>query len=325
MGIEQSGGGLAAMKVLIAEDELVSQRLLESTLRRWGYEVTTASDGLEALRLLQQPDAPQLAILDWLMPGLDGTQLCREVRRLRTEPYTYIVLLTGKTSKGDMVEGLDAGADDYIIKPYDAQELQVRLRTGKRILHLQEQLIAARESLRHQATRDGLTGIWNRHAIAEILTNELERAKRHGGTIGVAMIDLDHFKQINDVHGHLVGDSVLKACAQTVQNVIRSYDSVGRLGGEEFLLVLPGCSLANTTSHAERVRAAISRVALPTNAGAVHVSASLGVAVYQGDRSYDAESIMHAADQALYRAKRNGRDRVEFAEEMSQAVCSASN
>jgi two-component system, cell cycle response regulator len=302
------------MKVLVADDEPVSRRLLENTLRRWEYEVVTARDGAEALNVLQEPDAPQLAILDWLMPGIDGVEICREIRRNRSEPYTYILLLTGKNSKCDVVEGLDAGADDYVIKPFDSQELQVRLRTGKRIIYLQEQLIAARETLRDQATHDSLTGLWNRAATFELLVNELARQKRHGGSIGVALLDLDRFKDINDTHGHLVGDDILRAAASAMQNCTRRYDAVGRFGGEEFIVVLPGCDDINARSHAERVRSAIEQISVKTPQGPIGVTASLGVTVARADQTIDACGLIRAADAALYQAKRNGRNRVEFVE-----------
>jgi two-component system, cell cycle response regulator len=302
------------MKVLIADDEAVSRKLLENTLRRWEYSVVTAKDGLEALRILQGPDAPKLAILDWLMPGMDGVQICRRIRSQQAEPYTYILLLTGKNAKCDVIEGLDAGADDYVIKPFDSQELQVRLRTGKRILYLQDQLIAAREALRDQATHDSLTGLWNRGATLELLSNELSRQQRHGGSIGVALIDLDGFKQINDTYGHLVGDQILHAAALAMQNATRRYDAVGRFGGEEFILVLPGCDDINARSHAERVRHAIEQISIDTPQGPVGVTASIGVTLARAGQTVDAFTLIRAADAALYHAKHTGRNCVEYFE-----------
>jgi two-component system, cell cycle response regulator len=197
------------MKVLIADDETVSLRLLESSLRRWGYDVVVAKDGLEASQILLSPDSPKLAVLDWMMPGMDGIQLCQEIRRNKPEPYTYILLLTGKRAQDDVIAGLDAGADDYVTKPFDPAELKVRLRTGKRILFLQEQLINAREALRDQATHDRLTGLWNRAAILDMLNSELARAARQGAPVAIMMADLDSFKAINDTYGHPTGDDVL--------------------------------------------------------------------------------------------------------------------
>jgi diguanylate cyclase (GGDEF)-like protein len=274
---------------------------------------------LEALHILQQPDAPKLAILDWMMPGLDGVQICREIRRQQSEPYTYLLLLTGRNAKCDVVEGLDAGADDYVIKPFDSRELQVRLRTGKRILYLQEQLIAARETLRDQATHDSLTGLWNRAATFELLAGELARQRRHGGSIGVALVDLDRFKEVNDNHGHLMGDEVLRAAAKAMEHCTRRYDAVGRFGGEEFILVLPGCDSINALSHAERMRAAIEQISIGTPQGPVGITASLGVTVARPEQPIDACGLIRAADAALYEAKRNGRNRVEYAE--SEQFC----
>jgi diguanylate cyclase (GGDEF)-like protein len=304
------------MRVLIADDETVSRRLLESLLTRWGYDPMIASDGVEASAALLSPDAPKLAILDWLMPGIDGVQLCRDIRRNKPEPYTYIIMLTGKRDKDDVISGLDAGADDYVIKPFDPAELKVRLRTGKRILYLQDQLISAREALRDQATRDPLTGIWNRAAISKILCDELERARREGSSLGIVMADVDFFKHINDTYGHPIGDEVLRNVAQTMRESIRRYDSVGRYGGEEFLIVLPGCDPCNAASHAQRLRAAIARAIVETPRGNVSLTVSFGVAVADKHSFSDACGLIEAADMALYKAKQGGRNRVEVGQLM---------
>jgi diguanylate cyclase (GGDEF)-like protein len=298
--------------VLVAEDEVVSRRLLESSLRRWGYDVVMASDGCEAAKILEAPDAPKLAVLDWLMPGIDGTQLCRTIRETEVDTYTYILLLTTKHAKRDVVEGLEAGADDYISKPFDPQELRVRLRTGKRILHLMDQLTAARESLRDLAARDPLTSLWNHSAAIEILRNELCRAERQEASIGVVLVDLDHFKAINDRHGHLMGDQVLREAALALNGAIRPYDAAGRLGGEEFLVILPGCDEINAASHAERLRQALERISVTSPQGRIAVSASLGVTVVGPETFVDVQTAIHTADRAMYAAKAAGRNRVEF-------------
>ncbi len=300
------------MRVLVAEDEPTSRRLLQSSLSRWGYEVVVAQDGNEAARILLSPDAPKLAVLDWLMPGIDGAQLCRNIRGNKPEPYTYILLLTGKSGKLDVIEGLEAGADDYVCKPFDPRELKVRLRTGKRIIYLQDQLISAREALRDQATRDQLTGLWNRAAALGILTSELQRSRREGASLGIVMVDLDHFKHVNDTFGHLVGDEVLRRVAQAMSDVTRRYDSVGRLGGEEFLIVLPGCDESNAISHAERMRAAVARLEITGQAELILPKISVGVSVYNGEPLVDEFDLIQAADSALYQAKRGGRNRVEL-------------
>lgn len=278
------------MKVLVADDEKVSLRLLESSLRRWGYDVVVAKDGLEASQVLLSPDSPKLAVLDWMMPGLDGIQLCQEVRRNKPEPYTYILLLTSKRAQDDVVAGLDAGADDYVTKPFDPAELKVRLRTGKRILYLQEQLINAREALRDQATHDRLTGLWNRAAVFDILNSELAREARYGTPVALVMSDLDDFKNINDTYGHPAGDEVLASVAKAMRDSVRRYDSVARYGGEEFLIVLPGCDRSNAVGHAERMRAAVARIAVETPKGKIQPTMSLGVAVADSHTVSDARS-----------------------------------
>ena len=300
------------MKVLVADDEVVSRRLVETSVRRWGYDAVVARDGLEASQILHSPDAPKLAILDWLMPGLDGIELCRELSDADGDDYTYILLLTRKRNRSDVVQGLEAGADDYIIKPFDPQELKVRLHTGKRILCLLEQLKAARETLRDLAAHDPLTGLWNHSSIIDLLVNEIDRAERQGTYVGVALVDLDHFKSINDAHGHLVGDRVLHEAAQVMSRTIRPYDAVGRLGGEEFLVVLPGCDQINAVGHAERLRLALHRIAVNTPLGPVHFTASIGVAVVGPENRSDARTAIQNADSAMYVAKRAGRDRVEI-------------
>ena len=300
------------MKVLVADDEAVSRRLIEASVRRWGFEAVVAKDGLEASQMLHGPDAPKLAILDWMMPGLDGIELCRELRKDEGDSYTYILLLTGKHNKSDVIRGLEAGADDYIIKPFDPQELRVRLNTGKRILCLLEQIKAARETLRELASRDPLTGLWNHSSIMDLLINEIDRAERQGAYVGVVLVDLDHFKSVNDTHGHLVGDQVLRDVAQAMSSTIRPYDAVGRLGGEEFLVVLPGCDQINTVGHAERLRLALHRIAVNTPSGPVHVTASFGVAVVGPESRIDARTAIQYADSATYAAKHAGRDRVEI-------------
>lgn len=301
------------MKVLVADDEVVSRRMLESLTRHWGYEPIVASDGLEASRILHQPDAPKLALLDWMMPGLDGVELCRALRtEKKDDAYVYILLLTAKHAKEDVIEGLEAGADDYIVKPFDSRELQVRIRSGKRVLYLLEQLTTARETLRELAARDPLTSLWNRTSIIELLDAEVQRARRQGSSLGVVLVDFDHFKEINDKHGHLTGDRVLGQAAESMQSAVRPYDAVGRYGGEEFLIVLPGCDRINAESHAERLRQALRELAISAPQGTIHFTASFGVTVIGPEMVVDAIGAIGAADLAMYAAKRGGRDRVEF-------------
>ena len=300
------------VKILIADDSIVSRHLLEATLRKWGYDVMVACDGAEALDLLQREDAPALAILDWMMPGLTGLEVCRRIRQRAREPYIYMLLLTSKSQKEDLIEGMDAGADDYITKPFDQHELQVRLRAGKRLADLQAELLSAREALREQATRDSLTHIWNRSAILDMLCRELARSERERTPIGVIIVDLDHFKNVNDNHGHLAGDAVLCEAARRMQGAIRQYDSIGRYGGEEFLILLPGCDEQSSYTQAERLRRQIENAEMSLNEASLRLTASFGVTCAMPHDLWTQEALIRKADEALYLAKKLGRNRTEF-------------
>ena len=252
--IAEPGWGHETMKILVAEDDLVTRRILEAYLVKWGYEAVMVADGQEAWRLLQQDDAPSLAILDWMMPGLDGTTICREVRKLNRQPYIYLILLTARGYKEHLIEGLEAGADEYLTKPFDPYELKARLRAGARIVELQDSLIQAREALREQAMHDPLTLLLNRRASLDFLLSELARAKREHHPLSLMMVDIDFFKSVNDRFGHLGGDEVLCEVARRLRKSARTYDLVGRFGGEEFLIVAPGCGAAQGLVQAERLR-----------------------------------------------------------------------
>jgi two-component system cell cycle response regulator len=299
------------VKILIAEDDAISRRLLDTILRKWGYDVVISHDGTQAWDELQKDDSPRLAILDWMMPGMDGVEVCGKVRDRTGSPYVYILLLSAKSQREDLVKGLESGADDYITKPFDANELKVRLRAGRRILDLQEQLMSAQEALRDQASRDPLTGIWNRNTIFDVFRRELARAQREEAQISIVMLDIDHFKDLNDTHGHMAGDAVLREFTRRIANSLRPYDGVGRYGGEEFLVVLPGCELESAMKHAERLRALMADTPFDTSEGRHTVTCSLGVASTCSAPLNDMDSLIRSADAALYRAKRNGRNRVE--------------
>jgi diguanylate cyclase (GGDEF)-like protein len=300
------------VKILVADDSIVSRHLLDATLRRWGYEVVVACDGSEAWQILQQKDAPSLAILDWMMPGFTGLEVCRMARQQTREPYTYILLLTSKTLKEDLIEGMEAGADDYITKPFDQHELKVRLRAGTRLVELQAELLSAREALREQATKDWLTKVWNRSSILDLLTRELARSERESRPVGLVLVDLDHFKSVNDSYGHFAGDAVLREAAIRMQAAIRQYDSVGRYGGEEFLILLPGCDEQATCSLAERVRAQIEKDGVAAGDATLNLTASFGATSVMARQGIAAEDLIRKADEAMYLAKRLGRNRVEL-------------
>jgi diguanylate cyclase (GGDEF)-like protein len=259
-----------------------------------------AQNGNEAWRILESDDAPRLAVLDWMMPGLDGVQICRRVRSANRDPYIYIVLLTARTDAEDLVEGMEAGADDYLTKPFNAQELRVRIRAGHRILNLQD-------ALRRQATHDGLTGLLNRNSILSRLTEEVGRQEPESRPLSVLMIDIDRFKLVNDTYGHLAGDEVLRQAAARLSAVSRAYDGIGRYGGEEFLVVLPGCDLPAALAQAERLREAVAGLPFAIPNHELCVTCSIGVASVEG---YAPEALIRQADEALYQAKTTGRNRV---------------
>jgi two-component system cell cycle response regulator len=301
------------VRVLMAEDDPVSRRLLAVTLRKWGFDVQAVSDGRQAWEALDAEDAPKLAILDWMMPEVDGVEVCRRVRQRQDREYTYIILLTARDRKQDILCGLDAGADDYVVKPFDSDELRMRLNTAQRILKLQADLIAAREGLRDQATHDYLTGLWNRSASLDILQRELDRAAREGKEVGLVMADLDEFKHINDRFGHKAGDAALCEVARRMTLALRPYDAVGRYGGDEFLIVLPGLDAATAAELAERLRARVADVPVHAAGESIPVTMTFGVTSSRGATGAEASALVDVADEAMYSAKRAGRNRVATA------------
>src|SRR4029077_4846694 len=252
----QAAGKIIRMdSVLVADDDPVSRKMLESCLRKWGFNVTSTKDGFEAWQELQHADAPSLIILDWMMPGFSGVELCRKLRARKSGLYPYILLLTSKDGKQDLIEGLDAGADDYLTKPVDVGELKARLSVGSRIVKLHKDLLQKEEELRFEASHDRLTGLWNRGAILDFMEREISRARRGGESLGALMIDIDHFKRVNDNYGHQAGDAVLQQVAKRLSAGLRTYDWLGRYGGEEFIAIVSNCDAATLAMCAERLRA----------------------------------------------------------------------
>jgi two-component system, cell cycle response regulator len=297
--------------ILLAEDSPVYRRLIAAHLKEWGFDCICAKDGKAAWKLLMKQDAPRLAILDWVLPEIDGVDLCRRLRgRPKDDPYTYAILLTAKNRQHEMLEAMDAGADDFLAKPFDPLELKARLLVGQRIVELQEKLVSANSALQFVASHDFLTGAWNRAEIVAFMHRELARTRRDATPVGIVLVDVDHFKAVNDRFGHEVGDTVLKEITKRLSTSLREYDGIGRYGGEEFLLVIPGCDLPTTGRRADQIREAIARTPIMIFQGELTVTVSMGATV--AESSSNSELLLRHADAALYDAKRNGRNRVEM-------------
>jgi two-component system, cell cycle response regulator len=301
------------VKILVAEDDMLSRMMLEKSLERAGYEVTAVNNGERALAALHTEDPPRLALLDWVMPEKDGVEVCREIRLRRDKAYTYLILLSSKESKQDIVQGLEAGADDYLTKPYDDEELKARLRAGERILELEDRLVEARENMRFQATHDPLTSLWNRGVIEELLSREIHRSRREKTCTVVMLCDVDHFKQVNDAYGHNIGDDVLRELTKRLQRSVRSYDMVGRFGGEEFLVILNRCDGNSAATRAEHIRAAVAKRPFQTRSNSLAITISIGLALSTDFEHQSLDEILASVDAALYAAKNAGRNCVRRA------------
>ena len=301
------------MKILLAEDEPVSRYMLQELLTKWGFDVIAVADGREALAAFEAEDAPRLAILDWVMPGVEGVEVCRRLKAMDRGPFTYVIMLTVRGKTEDIVQALDVGADTYLTKPIDSLELRSRIGAGERILGLQDQLTEANARLLALARVDTLTQVANRLAIMENLTLELNRASRQRYPMAVAMLDIDNFKRINDTYGHPVGDQALVEVAHRLRVLSRNYDLVGRYGGEEFLFGVLGATPDETRHVVDRIlhgmRTASIRV---DDARSFALTASVGVCCISAGRECGIETAIHLADNALYKAKRDGRDRAEI-------------
>lgn len=304
------------MQVLLVDDSAVYRKLVGDHLRSWGFGVTVAETGAEAWRVLEQPQTPKLVLLDWVLPDIEGIELCRRIRSANLSSYVYVILLTSKEGRQNMLDGLQAGADDYVRKPFDEAEMKARVLVGKRILELQDELVGARESMREAATHDCLTGLLNRGEIFSMLGRELERGRRERKALSVILADIDHFKKVNDSEGHLFGDEALREIARRLQSKLRPYDGVGRYGGEEFLLVLPGCDLEGALQRAEELRKGIANQPIACGGVERAITVSMGVALSECMGVKEVESVLARADSALYAAKNKGRNRVE---QVSQA------
>jgi len=296
------------MRILIADDDQTSRMVLEAMLTKNGYEVLSTTNGLEALKILQGQNAPRLVILDWMMPHLDGLEVIRRIRATASEQTPYILLLTARDEKSDIVVGLETGADDYLVKPFDPGELRARVEVGRRMIEIQKALRTHQEILRHQATHDPLTGLLNRRSVLDHLHLELSRLERERGVLAVGMGDIDFFKRFNDVYGHQTGDDILCGLTQVFQHHSREHDVFGRIGGEEFLIIAPVVKREAPVVWFERLRKAVHQTPFPTKSGALTCSISIGVTCVRQGQTLDV--ILEKADHALYQAKNQGRNRV---------------
>ena len=299
----------------MAEDDASSRFRLEAALRAWGYTVTSVTNGRQAIIALAKPDGPSLAVLDWSMPEADGLEVCRTLRSDPDRRYVYAILLTSHDRDEDVIAGFDAGADDYVTKPFNTKELRARVRSGARIVQLQQQLVAAREELREKAMHDPLTGLLTRGAFFEIGDHEFARARRSRTPLSIVMADIDRFKSINDRFGHLGGDDVLREVARRLQSTFRKEDAVGRYGGEEFVALAVGCENADAIRLAERFRQAVEREPFAIGSERLDVTTSVGVATGMADDGV--KELMRAADEALYCAKASGRNKVMAAKALA--------
>jgi two-component system cell cycle response regulator len=296
------------MKVLIAEDDAISCKALENNLKEWGYSVVTARDGNEAWKLAKSDDI-RLAILDWNMPGIDGIELSQRIRKQYQKEdakYIYIILLTGRGGQEDIIEGLSTGADDYITKPYSFMELKYRVQNGERIIRNEDKRIKL-------ASLDNLTKLWNRNKIFDFLESELRRGERDGVPTGVVMIDIDHFKRVNDRYGHLVGDRVLVEVSDRLKMAIRPYDKIGRYGGDEILVVLPKCGNSEAKKIAKRLYDSVTNQKVSTEAGLLKINISIGCVSNERFTLATKMQLIQASDKALLSAKKKGRDRIILA------------
>ncbi len=315
------------MRILIADDDLTTQNILGSLFKKWGYSLLIVNNGNSAWEAMQQPDPPLLLVVDWMMPGMDGLELIRRVRAKLIEQPPYIILITGRFIKGDIITILEAGANDYIRKPFETEELFARIRVGQRSLEQQSSNYETKQLLARFAIYDYLTGILNRRGILEHLARELARAQRAKANaekrnfdrwegLCIGFLDLNHFKPINDHYGHQVGDEVLKGVVDLISGQLRSYDAFGRLGGDEFLVIAPDTGGENMKRIFEKLLSVISETRINTTAGDISVTLSIGVTYVESD--FDMEKILNNADKAMYQAKQVGGNQISIWQETAE-------
>ncbi len=313
------------LKILIVDDDPMTLLSLKKMVENDGKSVYTAENGDDALSLALEA-LPDMIITDWRMPRVSGIDLCRILRSTTITKHIYIIMLTGKESDEEHIQALEAGADDFVIKPFTPEVLAARMNSGERIIRFQQKisqdheiiqkyaakLAAANRKLETMAMTDALTGLPNRRSALNRLKDEVSESRRHQTPLSCIMIDIDHFKLINDSYGHAIGDRVLKKIADVFSSTARSYDMVSRIGGEEFLVICARSTLADSRQLAERLRQAIHSLRLRLDGNTIRATISLGIASWHEDMA-SGEDMTKMADRALYRAKQQGRNRVEVA------------
>jgi diguanylate cyclase (GGDEF)-like protein len=298
-------------EVLVVDDSPVYRKLVEHVLSSEVYSLSVASDGAEAMKLYEER-SPSIVITDWILPDFSGLELCQRIRSDDTRPYTYIIVMTSSTEKGNVVKGLQAGADDYLTKPFDPEEMLARIGVGRRIIDLNRELAAKSQKLEEAARTDPLTGLPNRRAIEEWAARQVRGAARHGFPLWVALGDIDNFKAINDSFGHDAGDIVLRTFADVLKKNSRASDMCGRLGGDEFLLVITHVESEQLEQVVTRFRDQFAALSFPLQGQSVHVTASFGVTGVPTKEARDFGVLVRKADQMLYEAKRAGRNLVRI-------------
>jgi len=312
-------------RIVLAEDDAASRALLVRQLRKAGCDVIACEDGKDALEAIRR-EVSCIVIADWVMPEMDGLELCRTVRGLgemQALAFVYFILLTAHAEKERIVAGLEAGADDYLTKPYHPQELLARLRVGERNCALQRELFQRQvdlqkanaelavlnKKLEKLASSDALTGLANRRYLFDRLGELWALAVRNDRPLSCIMFDIDKFKSVNDSHGHVAGDQVLRNLADVFRGCLRRYDIISRFGGEEFCVLCPETTVAGAAALADRTRLAIAELKCPVNGATISVTVSLGVAG-SGSAQDNPDALIVAADTMLYRAKESGRNQV---------------
>jgi two-component system, cell cycle response regulator len=295
--------------VLVVDDSPVYRKLVEQLLVSERYAPLFARNGAEALELFQE-HSPCMVVTDWMMPDFSGLDLCQRIRADRTRPYTYVILMTSNNGKGDVVKGLQAGADDYLTKPFDPGEMLARMGVGRRIIDLNRELAEKSLKLEEAARTDPLTGLPNRRAIEEWALRQLRGAARHGFPLWIVVGDIDNFKAINDTFGHHAGDIVLQTFAAVLKKNTRASDICGRLGGDEFLLVITHVQAKSVEAVVNGFRGQFAALSFPFLGQSVSVTASFGIAGFRGKEVADFAALVRKADQMLYQAKRSGKNLV---------------